>query len=82
MKKSLEEIANPFNNNESLIGELNDQLKYQLNIDKHLPWYEELVTISNRKKWSSSETRNYLLRSPNRFQILSSANSDITVISW
>ena len=28
LKKSLEELANPFNNNESLISELNDQLKF------------------------------------------------------
>ena len=28
LKKSLEELANPVNNNESLISELNDQLKY------------------------------------------------------
>ena len=28
LKKSLEELANPVSNNESLISELNDQLKY------------------------------------------------------
>ena len=28
LKKSLEELANPVNNNKSLISELNDQLKY------------------------------------------------------
>ena len=28
LKKSLEELANPVNNNESLVSELNDQLKY------------------------------------------------------
>ena len=28
LKKSLKELANPVNNNESLISELNDQLKY------------------------------------------------------
>ena len=89
MKKSLEELANLVNNNESLISELNDQLKYlnednknkteiikvlTENIDKHL--HEEFVTISNRKKRNSSETRNDSLRSPNRFQILASANTD------
>ena len=65
MKKSLEELANPVNNNESLITELNDQLKYLKDdnktkteiiklligsIDKHLPSHEEFVTISNKKK--------------------------------
>ena len=28
LKKTLEELANPVNNNESLVSELNDQLKY------------------------------------------------------
>ena len=28
LKKSLEELVNPVNNNKSLISELNDQLKY------------------------------------------------------
>ena len=69
LKKSLEELANPVNNNESLISELNDQLKYLKednknkteiikvlteNIDKHL--LSPTVTISNRKKRNSSET--------------------------
>ena len=60
LKKSLEELANPVNNNESLISELNDQLKYLKednknkteiikvlteNIDKHLLSHEEFVTI-------------------------------------
>ena len=87
----LEELANPVNNNESLISELNDQLKYLKeenknkteiikvlteNIDKHLLSHEESVTISNSKKRNSSETRNDSLRSPNRFQILSSAKTD------
>ena len=69
LKKSLEELANPINNNESLISELNDQLKYLKednknkteiikvlteNIDKHL--LSPTVTISNRKKRNSSET--------------------------
>ena len=91
MKKSLEELANPVNNNVSRISELNDQLKYirednknkteiikvlTENIDKHLPSHEEFVTISNRKKQNSSETRNDSLRSPNRFQILASVNAD------
>ena len=91
MKKSLEELANPFNNNESLISALNDQLKYLKkdnknkteiikvlteNIDKYLPSHEELVTISKRKKRNSSETRNYSLRSLNNFQIFASANKD------
>ena len=91
LKKLLEELANPVNNNESLISELNDQLKYLKednknkteiikvlteNIDKHLLSHEEFVTISNRKKRNSSETRNDSLRSPNRFQILASANTD------
>ena len=72
MKKSLEELANPVNNNESLISELNDQLKYLKednknkteiikvleNIDKHLLSHKEFVTISNRKERNSSETRN------------------------
>ena len=89
LKKSLGELANPFNNNESLISELNDQLKYLKednknkteiikvlteNIDIHLPSHEEFVTISNRKKRNSSETRHHSLRSPNRFQILTKAN--------
>ena len=91
MKKSLEELANPVNNNESLISELNDQLKYLKednknkteiikvlteNIDKHLPSHEEFVTISNKKNRNSSETRNNSLRSPNCFEILASANTD------
>ena len=88
LKKSLEELANPVNNNESLISELNDQLKYlkkdknkteiiSLNREycKHLLLHEEFVTISNRKKRNSSETRNNSLRSPNRFQILASAHT-------
>ena len=71
LKESLEELANPVNNNESLISELNDQLKYLKednknkteiikvlteNIDKHLPPHEEFITISNRKKRNSSAT--------------------------
>ena len=69
MKNLIEELANLFNNNESLISELNDQLKYLKednknkteiikvlteNIDKHL--LSPTVTISNRKKRNSSET--------------------------
>ena len=38
--------------------------------------HEEFLTISNSKKCDSSETRNDSLRSQNRFQILSSANTD------
>ena len=82
MKKSLEELGNPVHNIESLISELNDQLKYLKednknkveiikvlteNIDKHLLSHEEFVTILNSKKRNSSETRNDSLRSPNRF---------------
>ena len=88
---SFEELANPVNNNESLISELNDQLKYLKEdnknkteiikvlaeiTDKHLLSHEEFVTTSNRKKRNSFETRNDSLRSPNRFQILASANTD------
>ena len=84
-------FANPFDNNESLISELNDQLKYLKednknkteiikvlteNIDKHLPSHREFVNISNRKKQNSSKTRNNSLRSPNRFQILASVNTE------
>ena len=91
LKKSLEELANPVNNNASLISELNDQLQYLKednknkteiikvlteNIDKHPLSHEEFVTISNSKKQNSSKTRNDSLRSPNRFQILASANTD------
>ena len=91
LKKSPEELAKPVNNNKSLISELNDQLKYLKednenkteitnvlteNIDKHLLSHEEFVTISNSKKRNSSETRNNSLRSPNRFQILASVNTD------
>ena len=87
----LEELANPVNNNESLVSELNDQLKYLKednknkteiikvlteNVDKHLLSHEEFVTISNSKKRNSTETRNVSQRSPNRFQILASANTD------
>ena len=96
LKKSLEELANPVNNNESLISELNDQLKYLKednknkteivkvlteNIDKHLPLHEEFVTISNRKKRNSSETRHDSLRSSNRFQFFQ-VPTQITVTSW
>ena len=42
LKKSLEELANPVNNNESLISELNDQLKED---NKHQLSHEKLVTI-------------------------------------
>ena len=78
LKKSLDKLANQINNDESLISELNDQLKYLKednknkteiikvlteNIDKHL-----LSHISNRKKRNSSETRNDSLRSPNPFK--------------
>ena len=91
LKKSLEESADPINNNKSLISELNDQLKYLKkenknkteiikvlteNIGKHLLSHEEFATTSNSKKRNSSETRNDSLRSPNRFQILASANTD------
>ena len=56
---------NPVINNESLISEINDQLKYLKednknkieiikvlteNIDKHLLSHEKFVIISNRKK--------------------------------
>ena len=56
---------NPVINNESLISEINDQLKYfkednknkieiikvlTENIDKHLLSHEKFVIISNRKK--------------------------------
>ena len=96
MKKSLEESADPINNNKSFTSELNDQLKYYKeenknkteiikvlteNIDKHPLSHEEFATTSNSKKWNSSETRNDSLRSPNRFQILASAKQ-ITVLSW
>ena len=91
LKKSFEELANPVNNNESLISELNDQLKYLKehnknkteiikvlteNIDKHLLSHVKFVTISNSKIRNSCETRNDSLRSPNRFQIFASANTD------
>ena len=64
LKKSLEELANPVNNNESLISELNDQLKYLKednknkteiikvlteNIDKRLLSHEEFSNILNSK---------------------------------
>ena len=91
LKKSLEELANPVNNNESRISELSDQLEYLKednqnkteiikvlteNIDnKYLLSHEDFITISKRKKRNSSETRNDSLRSPNRFQILASANT-------
>ena len=91
MKNLIEELANLFNNNESLISELNDQLKYLKeynknrteiikvlteNIDKHLPLHGEFVNISNRIKRNSSKTINDPLRSPNRFQILASVNTE------
>ena len=91
LKKSIEELANPVNNNESRISELSDQLEYLKednqnkteiikvlteNIDnKYLLSHEDFITISKRKKRNSSETRNDSLRSPNRFQILASANT-------
>ena len=91
LKKSLEELANPVNNNESRISELSDQLEYLKednqnkteiikvlteNIDnKYLLSHEDFITISKRKKRNSSETRNDSQRSPNRFQILASANT-------
>ena len=46
LKKSLEELANPVNNNESLISELNDQLKY-LKKDKNKT---EIISL-NREYW-------------------------------
>ena len=82
---------NPVNNNESLISEINDQLKYLKednknkieiikvlteNIDKHLLSHEEFITISNSKKRNSSGTRKDSQRSSNRFQILASASTD------
>ena len=91
MKNLIEELANLFKNNDSLISELNDQLKYLKeynknkteiikvlteNIDKHLPSHGEFVNISNREKRNSSKTRNKSLRSPNRFQILANVNTE------
>ena len=64
MKKSLEELANPVNYNESFTSELNGKLKYHKddnkskteiikvlteNIGKHLPSHDEFVTISSKK---------------------------------
>ena len=91
MKKSLEELANPVNNNESLITELNDQLKYLKDdnktkteiiklligsIDKHLPSHEEFVTISNKRKLKLIRNKKRLTKTTNRFQILACANTD------
>ena len=65
LKKSLEESADPINNNKSFTSELNDQLKYYKeenknkteiikvlteNIDKHPLSHEEYATTSNSKK--------------------------------
>ena len=78
MKKLLEELANPVNNNESFTSKLNGELKYLKddnkstaeiikilteNIGKHLPSHEEFITISSKKNQNSSETRHDSLRS-------------------
>ena len=96
MKKLLEEIANPVNNNEWFTSELNGELKYLKddnkskteiikvlteNIDKHLPSHEEFVTIVRKKNQNSSETRRDALRSQFFFRFLQ-VPTQITVISW
>ena len=44
LKKSLEELTSPFNNNESLITELNDQLKYLNEDNKNKTEIIEVLT--------------------------------------